>query len=59
MQILKTLDINRISKHIHSGVFKYTIIELSVKQEYSDVKLKLRKIQFLDQILKSEFKFWG
>ena len=53
----KTLEINEIEEHIHSGVLEDTIIELTVKQEDSDVKLKLRKVRFYDRILKREFEF--
>jgi len=55
--VYKTLEINEIDEHIHSGVLEDTIIELTVKQEDRDVKLKLRKVRFYDRVLKREFEF--
>jgi predicted RNA-binding protein with RPS1 domain len=53
----KTLEINEIDENIHSGVLEDTIIELTVKQEDSEEKLKLRKIRFYDRVTKREFEF--
>jgi len=46
---------NEIEEHIHSGVLKDTVIEVTVKENRS--KLKLRKVTFYDRILKREFEF--
>ena len=55
--VYKTLKENKIEDCIHSGVQEDTIIELTVKQEDSEKKLKLRKVVFYDRILKREFEF--
>lgn len=46
---------NEIEEHIHSGVLQDTIIEVTVKENNS--KLKLRKVTFYDRVLKREFEF--
>ena len=48
---------NEIDEHIHSGVLQDEIIELTVKEEITTSKLKLRKIRFYDRALKREFEF--
>jgi hypothetical protein len=52
-----TLEKSEIADHIHSGVIEDTIIELTVKQEKGEKKLKLRKVKFYDRVLKREFEF--
>jgi hypothetical protein len=42
---------------IHSGVLEDQIIEITVKKEKTESKLKLRKIRFYDRNLKREFEF--
>jgi len=48
---------NEIDEHIHSGVLQDEIIELTVKEDTTTSKLKLRKIRFYDRVLKREFEF--
>lgn len=48
---------NEIGEHIHSGVLEDMIIEITVKENSSQSKLKLRKIHFYDRVLKREFEF--
>ncbi len=48
---------NEIDEHIHSSVLQDEIIELTVKEETTTSKLKLRKIRFYDRALKREFGF--
>jgi predicted RNA-binding protein with RPS1 domain len=55
--VYKTLENNKIDERIHSGVLEDTMIELTVKQENSEEKLKLRKVRFYDRVLKREFEF--
>lgn len=55
--IYETLSNNIISEKIHSGVLEDTTIELTVKNEKSTTKLKLRKVCFYDRELKREFEF--
>ncbi|MDR2908238.1 MAG: IS4 family transposase [Bacteroidales bacterium] len=55
--VYQTLAQNPIEDHIHSGVKEDTIIELTVKQEDGEKKLKLRKVVFYDRSLKREFEF--
>jgi len=55
--VYDTVFQNEIEEHIHSGVLEDEIIELSVKDRDNTSKLKLRKIQFYDRVLKREFEF--
>lgn len=55
--VYETLSNNTIGEKIHSGVLEDTIIELTVKNEGSASKLKLRKVRFYDRELKREFEF--
>ena len=55
--VYRTLKENEIEDYIHNGVQEDTIIELTVKQEDSVKKLKLRKVIFYDRVLKREFEF--
>jgi hypothetical protein len=55
--VYQTLENNEIESHIHSGVLEDKVIELTVKQENGEKKLKLRKIRFYDRLLKREFEF--
>ena len=51
------MENNEIESHIHRGVLEDTVIELTVKQETGEKKLKLRKVRFYDRVLKREFEF--
>jgi hypothetical protein len=53
----KTLKENDIEDCIHSGVQEDTIIEITVKQDDGNKKLKLRKVTFYDRHLKRQFEF--
>jgi hypothetical protein len=55
--VYKTLEEYEIEDCIHSGVIEDTIIEITVKQEDKEEKLKLRKVRFYDRVLKREFEF--
>jgi hypothetical protein len=55
--VYQTIEINEIEEHIHSGVLQDEIIEIIVKENGAESKLKLRKIRFYDRILKREFEF--
>jgi hypothetical protein len=46
---------NKLEEYIHSGVQEDVVIELTVKQDNS--KLRLRKVRFYDQKLRREFEF--
>lgn len=46
-----------IEECIHSGVLEDTIIEITVKEDGKESKLKLRKILFYDRTLKRKFEF--
>ena len=48
---------NIIEDHIHSGVLEDVIIEITVKEQNSTSKLRLRKVRFYDRALKREFEF--
>jgi hypothetical protein len=48
---------NEIDENIHSGVLEDSIIEINVKENGIESKLKLRKIRFYDRVLKREFEF--
>jgi hypothetical protein len=55
--VYETIQTNDIEEHIHSGVLEDQIIEVSVKENSNESKLKLRKIRFYDRVLKREFEF--
>ena len=55
--VYQKVQTNEIDEHIHSGVLEDMIIEITVKENTSQRKLKLRKIHFYDRILKREFEF--
>ena len=51
------IQTNEIDEHIHSGVLEDQIIEITVKEDAGESKLKLRKIRYYDRELKREFEF--
>jgi predicted RNA-binding protein with RPS1 domain len=55
--VYKTVEIKEIEERIHSGVLEDTIIELTVRENNTESKLKLRKVQFYDRVLKRKFEF--
>lgn len=55
--VFETIQKNEIAENIHSGVLEDQIIEVTVKENSTDCKLKLRKIRFYDRVLKREFEF--
>ncbi len=55
--VYEPISENEIDAHIHSGILQDEIIELTVKDDQSTSKLKLRKIRFYDRVLKREFEF--
>ena len=55
--VYQTLQTNEMDENIHSGVLEDQIIEVTVKKNLSESKLKLRKIRFYDRVLKREFEF--
>jgi hypothetical protein len=55
--LYQTVQDNEIEEHIHSGVLEDQIIEITVKENSTESKLKLRKIRFYDRVLKREFEF--
>lgn len=55
--VYDTIETNEIGEHIHSGVLEDEIIEITVKQDDVESKLKLRKVRFYDRVLKREFEF--
>jgi hypothetical protein len=55
--VYQTIQTNEIDEHTHSGVLEDQIIEVTVKENSSESKLKLRKISFYDRVLKREFEF--
>jgi len=55
--VYETIQTIEIEEHIHSGVLEDHIIEVSVKENSNESKLKLRKIRFYDRVLKREFEF--
>ncbi|MDD4008481.1 MAG: IS4 family transposase [Fermentimonas sp.] len=46
-----------IEEWTHSGVLEDIIIEVIVKEDKADCKLKLRKVVFYDRVLKRKFEF--
>lgn len=55
--VYEIIETNEISEHIHSGVLEDEIIEITVKENETVSKLKLRKVRFYDRALKREFEF--
>jgi hypothetical protein len=55
--VYQTVESNEIEDCIHSGIEEDTLIELTVKEENKEKKLKLRKVRFYDRVLKREFEF--
>jgi hypothetical protein len=55
--VYETIQTNGIDEHIHSGVLEDEIIEVNVKEDGIESKLRLRKIRFYDRVLKREFEF--
>jgi IS4 transposase len=53
----KITQTNELEEQIHSGVLEDVIIEITVKEDSFESKLKLRKVRFYDRILKREFEF--
>lgn len=53
--VYDVVEQNEIEENIHSGVLQDTIIEVTVKENNS--KLKLRKVTFYDRVLKRKFEF--
>ena len=46
-----------IDECIHSGVLEDMLIEITVKENNKESKLKLRKVTFYDRVLKRRFEF--
>lgn len=55
--VFKIIQINELDERFHSGVLEDVIIQVTVKDEGVESKLKLRKVRFYDRILKREFEF--
>ena len=55
--VYQTIHTNDLGECIHSGVLEDQIIEVTVKENSIESKLKLRKIRFYDRVLKREFEF--
>jgi len=55
--VFETVENNAIGEEIHSGVLEDQTIEVTVKEDGAESKLKLRKIRFYDRVLKREFEF--
>lgn len=55
--VFETVEDNAIGGEIHSGVLEDQTIEVTVKEDGAESKLKLRKIRFYDRVLKREFEF--
>ena len=55
--VYEHIQTNEMSNRIHSGVLEDQIIEVTVKEESKERKLRLRKIRFYDRVLKREFEF--
>ena len=55
--VYQTIETNQIGQEIHSGVLEDQTIEVNVKDDDGESKLKLRKIRFYDRVLKREFEF--
>lgn len=55
--VYETIETNEIADNIHCGVLEDIVIEVTVKENSSESKLKLRKVRFYDRVLKREFEF--
>lgn len=55
--VYEIIETNEIADNIHCGVLEDVIIEVTVKENSSESKLKLRKVRFYDRVLKREFEF--
>lgn len=55
--LFDTLEANPVEEHIHSGVEKDEMIELTIKENNTESPLVLRKVQFYDRNLKRRFVF--
>ncbi|PKP46475.1 MAG: transposase [Bacteroidetes bacterium HGW-Bacteroidetes-1] len=55
--IYESVEKQPIEEYIHSGVKEDEIINITVKDDNGQNKLKLRKIRFYDRELKREFEF--
>jgi hypothetical protein len=55
--VYQVIEENHIDQCIHSGVREDVVIEVIVKQNDGDKKLRLRKVTFYDRELKREFEF--
>ena len=55
--VYEILETNDIPEHLHSGVLEDKIIEVTVKEDKIESKLKIRKVRFYDRVLKREFEF--
>jgi hypothetical protein len=55
--VYQTIHTNDLEECVHSGVLEDQIIEVTVKENSIESKLKLRKIKFYDRVLKREFEF--
>jgi hypothetical protein len=55
--VYETIATTQIGEEIHSGVIEDQIIEVTVKDQFGESKLKLRKIRFYDRVLKRKFEF--
>jgi len=55
--VYETLEPCTIEEKIHCGVLEDQIIEVTVKEQEGESKLKLRKIKFYDRVQKREFEF--
>lgn len=55
--VYESIKQNEIDEKIHSGVEIDEIIEITVKSDDKPRKLKLRKVQFYDRVLKHRFIF--
>jgi hypothetical protein len=55
--VYDVVQVNELKSCIHSGVIEDKIIEITVKENEIESKLKLRKVKFYDRVLKREFEF--
>lgn len=55
--VFEIIQTSEIEECIHSGVQEDEIIEITVKENGAESKLKLRKVRFYDRVLKREFEF--
>jgi len=55
--VYETIEENVLGDHLHSGVEKDEIIQVTIKEGTITESLKLRKVQFYDRVLKRRFEF--